>query len=95
MALPKIGYPTYEAVLPSTGKPVKYRPFLVKEEKVLLLAMESQEEKQIVNAVKDLIKNCVISRIKVDSSSFDLEYLFEDPSSVGWRNCNSNRYLSR
>ncbi len=48
MALPKIGYPTYEAVLPSTGKPVKYRPFLVKEEKVLLLAMESQEENKLL-----------------------------------------------
>ena len=77
MALPKIGYPTYEAVLPSTGKPVKYRPFLVKEEKVLLLAMESQDDKQIIAAVKDLIKNCVISRIKVDTlPSFDLEFLF-------------------
>jgi len=77
MALPKLGYPTYELELPSTGKTIKYRPFLVKEEKVLLLAMESQDEKQIVGAVKDLIKNCVISRIKVESlPSFDLEYIF-------------------
>ena len=77
MALPKLGYPTYETALPSTGKSVKYRPFLVKEEKVLLLAMESQDEKQITSAVKDLIKNCVISRIKVDLlPSLDLEYLF-------------------
>jgi len=77
MALPKIGYPTYELELPSTGKTLKYRPFLVKEEKVLLLALESEDEKQVVNAVKDLIKNCVISRIKVDTlPSFDLEYLF-------------------
>ena len=77
MALPTPGYPTYELELPSTGKTVKYRPFLVKEEKVLLLAMESQDEKQITNAVKDLIKNCVISRIKVENlPSFDLEYLF-------------------
>ena len=77
MALPTPGYPTYELELPSSGKTIKYRPFLVKEEKVLLLAMESQDEKQITNAVKDLIKNCVISRIKVDSlPSFDLEYLF-------------------
>ena len=77
MALPKIGYPTYELELPSTGKTIKYRPFLVKEEKVLLLALDSKDEKQVVNAVKDLIKNCVITRIKVDTlPSFDLEYLF-------------------
>ena len=77
MALPKIGYPTYELELPSTGKTVKYRPFLVKEEKVLLMALEGQDEKHIVSAVKDLIKNCVISRIKVETlPSFDLEYLF-------------------
>jgi len=77
MALPKLGYPTFELELPSTGKTVKYRPFLVKEEKVLLMALESQDEKQIISAVKDLIKNCVISRIKIDNlPSFDLEYLF-------------------
>ena len=77
MALPKLGYPTYELELPSTGKTLKYRPFLVKEEKVLLMALEAKDEKQIINAVKDLIKNCVITRIKVDTlPSFDLEYLF-------------------
>ena len=77
MALPKLGYPTYELELPSTGKTIKYRPFLVKEEKVLLMALESKDEKQVVSAVKDLIKNCVITRIKVDNlPSFDLEYLF-------------------
>ena len=77
MALPKLGYPTYELELPSTGKTIKYRPFLVKEEKVLLMALEAKDEKQIIGAVKDLIKNCVTSRIKVDSlPSFDLEYLF-------------------
>ena len=77
MALPKLGYPTYELELPSTGKTIKYRPFLVKEEKVLLMALESKDEKQVIGAVKDLIKNCVITRIKVESlPSFDLEYLF-------------------
>jgi len=77
MALPKVGYPTYELELPSNGKTVKYRPFLVKEEKVLLLALESEDEKQVTSAVKDLIKNCVVSRIKVDTLPlFDLEYLF-------------------
>lgn len=77
MTLPKLGYPTFELELPSTGKTVRYRPFLVKEEKVLLLALESKDEKQITSAVKDLIKNCCISRIKVETlPSFDLEYLF-------------------
>ena len=77
MALPKLGYPTYELELPSTGKTIKYRPFLVKEEKVLLLALESKDEKQVIGAVKDLIKNCVITRLKVETlPSFDLEYLF-------------------
>ena len=65
MALPKLGVPTYELKLPSTGKNIKYRPFLVKEEKLLLLAMESEDEKEVVNAVKSLLKNCVISRNKV------------------------------
>jgi hypothetical protein len=77
MALPKLGVPTYELELPSTKKVIKYRPFLVKEEKVLLLALESEDETQIFSAVKDLIKNCVLSRIKVeDLPAFDLEYVF-------------------
>jgi len=77
MALPKVGYPTYELELPSNGKTIKYRPFIVKEEKVLLLALESEDEKEVKQAVKDLIKNCVQTRIKVDDlPSFDLEYLF-------------------
>ena len=76
MALPKVGYPTYELDLPSTGKKIKYRPFVVKEEKVLLLALEGENEDEIKIAVKDLIKNCVLSRIKVDElPSFDLEYI--------------------
>ena len=77
MPLPKITTSEHELVLPSNGKTVKYRPFLVKEEKVLLLAMESQDEKQVIDAVKNVLKSCVISRIKVDQlPSFDLEYLF-------------------
>lgn len=77
MALPKLGIPSYEANLPSNGKTVKYRPFLVKEEKVLLLALESKDDEQIKSAVKELLKNCVLSRIKVnDLPIFDLEYLF-------------------
>lgn len=77
MTLPKHSYPTFELELPSSGKTIKYRPFIVKEEKVLLLALESEEEAQIREAVKNLIKNCVVTRIKVDElPSFDLEYLF-------------------
>jgi len=78
MPLPKPTVPTYELELPSTGKKIKYRPFLVKEEKILLLAMESENETEIKNAVKDILKNCILTRgIKVEElSSFDLEYLF-------------------
>ena len=78
MPLPKIATPTYELVIPSTKKKVKYRPFLVKEEKVLIIAMESEDTTQIANAVKDVIKNCIITRgVKVEElSTFDIEYLF-------------------
>lgn len=77
MSLPKIGYPTLELELPSNGKKIKYRPYIVKEEKVLLLALESEEEGPIKEAIKELISNCVTSRIKVEElPSFDLEYIF-------------------
>ncbi len=77
MALPKVVAPTYELELPSNGRKIKYRPFLVKEEKVLLIAMDSGDEKQITQATVDVIKACVTSRLKVeDLPSFDLEYLF-------------------
>ena len=78
MPLPKISTPTYELVLPSTGKTVKYRPFLVKEEKVLVIALESEDNKQITNAIKAVLKACVQTRgIKVeDLPTFDIEYLF-------------------
>jgi len=77
MALPKLGIPTYEEKIPSTGKTIKYRPFIVKEEKVLLLALESKDDDQIKAAVKNLLKNCIQSRIKLESLAiFDLEYLF-------------------
>ena len=77
MALPKVALPTYELDLPSNGKAIKYRPFVVKEEKLLLMAMETEEESAITSAVKDLLKNCVQSRIKIDQlPTFDLEYLF-------------------
>ena len=78
MPLPNISTPTYEMVLPSSNKKIKYRPFLVKEEKVLILAMESQDTATVANAVKDVLKNCILSRgIKVEKlSTFDIEYLF-------------------
>ncbi len=78
MPLPKIATPSYELVIPSSKKKVKFRPFLVKEEKILILAMESQDNSQIASAVKDVISNCILSRgIKVDKlSTFDIEYLF-------------------
>lgn len=77
MPLPKLVSPTYELELPSTGQPVKFRPFLVKEEKILLIAMESEDEKQISAAIKTILKNCILSKIKVeDLALFDIEYLF-------------------
>lgn len=78
MPLPKISTPTYELVLPSTGKSIKYRPFLVKEEKVLILALESQDTKQITNAIKQVLKECILTKgIKVEElPTFDIEYIF-------------------
>lgn len=78
MPLPKIATPQYELILPSTGKTIKYRPFLVKEEKVLILALESQDVNQITNAIKQILKDCIISRgIKVEElPTFDIEYIF-------------------
>ena len=77
MALPKLDLPIYELTLPSTKKKVKYRPFLVKEEKVLLIALESNDEKNIREAVVQLLKGCIQTRLKVENLSiFDLEYLF-------------------
>ena len=77
MGLPRIVVPEYSLILPSNGKEIKYRPFLVKEEKLLLIAMESDDEKEIVNATKNVIKNCVFGDINVDELPiFDIEYIF-------------------
>ena len=77
MPLPDIVTPTYELVVPSTKKKIKYRPFLVKEQKILIIAMESQDEVQILDAIKNILKNCIISRLKIDDLAlFDIEYLF-------------------
>ena len=78
MPLPTIATPSYELTLPSTGKKIKYRPFLVKEEKILILALESQDQSEITNAVKDVLKKCILTRgIKVEElPTFDIEYVF-------------------
>ena len=78
MPLPKISTPTYESEIPSTKKKIRYRPFLVKEEKILIIAMESQSDTQIANAVKDVLSTCILTKgVKVDTlSTFDIEYLF-------------------
>ena len=78
MPLPKIATPTYELTLPSTGKTVQYRPFLVKEEKLLVIALESEDNKQITTAIKAVLKACVLTKgIKVESlPTFDIEFLF-------------------
>ena len=78
MPLPKISTPTYELELPSTDQTIKYRPFLVKEEKLLVIALESEDTKQITTAIKTVIKNCIHTKdIKVETlPTFDIEYLF-------------------
>ena len=78
MPLPKIATPTYELELPSTGETVQYRPFLVKEEKLLVIALESDDTKQITTAIKSVIKNCILTKgIKIEQlPTFDIEYLF-------------------
>ena len=78
MGLPKISTPTYELELPSTEQSIKYRPFLVKEEKLLVIALESEDTKQITTAIKTVIKNCILTKdIKVENlPTFDIEFLF-------------------
>ena len=78
MPLPTIVTPSYELNLPSSGKKIKYRPFLVKEEKILILAIESGSMKDISRAIKDVLKNCILTKgVKIDElPTFDIEYLF-------------------
>ena len=78
MPLPKIATPSYELELPSTGKTIQYRPFLVKEEKLLVIALDSEDTKQITNAIKAVIRACILTKgVKVESlPTFDIEYLF-------------------
>ena len=78
MPLPKINTPTYEMTLPSTGKKIKYRPFLVREEKILIMAMESEDMTEITNAIVQILSDCILTKdVKVESlATFDIEYLF-------------------
>lgn len=78
MPLPKINTPTYELTLPSTGKKIKYRPFLVREEKILIMAMESENMTEITNAIVQILSDCILTKdVKVESlATFDIEYLF-------------------
>lgn len=77
MPLPTIETPTYELTIPSTGATVEYRPYLVKEEKILVLAMSSQDHKQMIRAIRDIITACTFNKVNVDSlRMYDLEYIF-------------------
>ena len=76
MALPTMDLPTYELVVPSTKKKIKFRPFLVKEEKILLMALETDDEKNIRESIYELLKSCITTRIKLENlDSIDLEYI--------------------
>ena len=77
MALPKLNTPTYELVLPSTGEKIKYRPFLVKEQKMLMLAQESKDENSLADTLGQLVKSCTFEKIDAENSPmFDIEYIF-------------------
>jgi len=77
MALPKLTTPTYELEIPSTDEKIKYRPFLVKEEKILMMAMESKTTADITQAVKDIVKECTFNKVDISNMPmFDVEYIF-------------------
>ena len=77
MALPKLDVPIYEMVIPSTDEKIKYRPFLIKEEKILLIAMESGENKDIIQAVKQIVSECTFNKLELgDMPMFDVEFMF-------------------
>ena len=77
MALPKLEVPIYELTVPSTDEKIKYRPFLIKEEKILLIAMESGENEDVIQAVKQIVSECTFNTLKLGSMPmFDVEYIF-------------------
>mgnify|MGYP003123997934 FL=1 len=77
MALPKLNTPTYELEIPSTDEKIKFRPFLVKEEKILMMALETKENAQIISAVKDIVSECTFNKLNISTMPmFDVEYIF-------------------
>ena len=77
MALPKLEVPIYELTVPSTDEKIKYRPFLIKEEKILLIAMESGESEDVIQAVKQIVSECTFNTLKLGNMPmFDVEYIF-------------------
>ena len=83
MALPKLNTPTYELEVPSTDEKIKYRPFLVKEEKILMIAMESKDNTQIVNAVKDIVSACTFDKVDISNMPmFDVEYSYGSSNQI-------------
>lgn len=93
MALPKLSHPTFELEIPSTKQKIRYRPFLVKEEKILLIAQQSNDPKDVVFAVKQVIQNCCLSEINIDHlTTFDIEYFFIKLRSKSVNNMVNLRY---
>ena len=83
MALPKLETPTYELELPSTGEKIKYRPFLVKEQKILMMAQESKDDSQVVSAITDLVTACTWGKVDAKNSPmFDIEYIFLNRNNI-------------
>jgi len=77
MKLPSLSVPEFETKIPSTGQSVKFRPFLVKEEKILLMALEGKDDFEITNAILNLLKSCIITEVDVDNfATFDIEWMF-------------------
>ena len=77
MALPKLNTPTYELEIPSTDEKIKFRPFLVKEEIILMMALETKDNAQIISAVKDIVSECTFNKLNISTMPmFDVEYIF-------------------
>lgn len=93
MALPKLSHPTFELEIPSTKQKIRYRPFLVKEEKILLIAQSSEDPKEIIYAVKQVLQNCCLDELDVDQlTTFDIEYFFVKLRSKSVNNIVNLRY---
>ena len=85
MALPRIDTPTYQIKLPSTGQTINYRPFLVKEQKIIMMAQETEDEEQMLRAMSDLVTSCTFNQVDVNNlPMYDVEYLFLRITSLTW-----------